>query len=129
MNGKYLIDTNYAIQLFTVLKTVEERLSHDPDLFLSAIVLGELFFGAYRSNHVQHNLEQISELTKIMHILSCDENTAEYYGVIKNQLLKNGRPIPENDLWQAALAKQHNLTVVTRDRHFQEVDQLDITTW
>jgi tRNA(fMet)-specific endonuclease VapC len=129
MNGKYLVDTNCAIQLFTGLKTVEERLSCDPDLYLSAIVLGELFFGAYRSQHVQHNLDQIGELTKTMNVLSCDEKTAEFYGEIKNQLLKKGRPIPENDLWLSALARQHNLTIVTRDRHFQEVEHLGIATW
>lgn len=129
MNGKYLIDTNYAIQLFSGLKTVEERLSHDPDLYLSAIVLGELFFGAYKSNHVQQNLKQITELTKTMHVLPCDGRTAEYYGAIKNQLFRKGRPIPENDLWLAALAKQHDLIVVTRDRHFQEVERLIIASW
>lgn len=129
MNGKYLIDTNYAIQLFSGLKTVEERLSHDPDLYLAAIVLGELFFGAYKSNHVQRNLKQINELKKIMHVLPCDEKTAEYYGEIKNQLFQKGRPIPENDLWLAALAKQHDLIIVTRDRHFQEVEQLVIASW
>ncbi|MGW8255996.1 MAG: PIN domain-containing protein [Thermoguttaceae bacterium] len=129
MNGKYLIDTNFAIQLFSGLKTVEERLSRNPNMYLSVIVLGELFFGAYRSHRIQHNLEQISELVKTLDVLSCDEKTSVYYGEIKNQLLEKGRPIPENDIWLAALAKQHNLTVITRDRHFQEIEQLDITTW
>jgi tRNA(fMet)-specific endonuclease VapC len=129
MNGKYLLDTNYAIQLLSGLKTVEERLSRNPDLYLSAIVLGELFFGVYRSHHIQHNLKQIGELIKIIDVLSCDVKTSEYFGAIKNQLLQKGRPLPENDLWLAALAKQHNLTVVTRDQHFQEVEQLDVTTW
>ena len=129
MNGKYLIDTNFAINLFSRLKTVEEQLSSDPDLYLSTIVLGELFFGAYRSRNVRHNIERIADLTKSMRVLSCDEKTSECYGVLKNQLHKKGRPIPENDLWLAALAHQHNLILVTRDRHFQEIEQLRTTAW
>jgi tRNA(fMet)-specific endonuclease VapC len=129
INGKYLIDTNFAIQLFSRLKTVEEHLSTDPDLYLSSIVIGELFFGAFRSHNVQQNIERIEDLAKTMRVLSCDKNTAECYGALKNQLQKKGRPIPDNDIWLAALAKQHNLILVTRDRHFQEVEQLNTITW
>ena len=51
------------------------------------------------------------------------------YGQIKNNLRAKGRPIPENDIWIAALAKQYGLTLVTRDGHFGEVDGLAIEAW
>jgi tRNA(fMet)-specific endonuclease VapC len=55
--------------------------------------------------------------------------TAQQYGEIKNALRAKGRPIPENDLWIAALSLQYGLTVVTRDDHFNAIDGLPIATW
>jgi len=48
---------------------------------------------------------------------------------VKNALLAKGRPIPENDVWIAALARQHDLVLVTRDEHFAEVDGLTLARW
>ena len=58
-----------------------------------------------------------------------DELTTLAYGTIKAALRKKGKPIPENDIWIAAIASQHNLTIVTRDKHFKEVDGLKIKKW
>jgi tRNA(fMet)-specific endonuclease VapC len=54
---------------------------------------------------------------------------ARQYGVIKNALRAKGRPIPENDIWIAAIAMQYHLTLVARDGHFQEVDGLVVGQW
>ncbi len=62
-------------------------------------------------------------------VLLCDVETARYYGDIKNQLRLKGRPLPENDIWIAAVALQHNLTLVTRDAHFQEIENLQVVGW
>jgi tRNA(fMet)-specific endonuclease VapC len=129
MDGKYLLDTNCAIQLLSDLKRVEERLSRDTSYYLSAIILGELFFGAYKSHRVRENLEKINELMNSMRILSCDEITADHYGLLKKQVRQKGRPIPENDLWLAALARQHSLVLLTRDRHFQDIEGVNVTEW
>ena len=51
-------------------------------------------------------------------------DTASLYGTIKANLRKKGKPIPENDIWIAAIAMQHDLTLLTRDRHFEAVDGL-----
>lgn len=59
-------------------------------------------------------------------IVPCDQATAEKYGRIRHALKVNGRPIPDNDIWIAALAIQHSLTLVTRDAHFQEVESLSL---
>ena len=55
--------------------------------------------------------------------------TARQYGIIKNQLRTRGKPIPENDIWIAAMAKQYQLTLVTRDNHFQHIHGLVIEQW
>jgi tRNA(fMet)-specific endonuclease VapC len=62
-------------------------------------------------------------------ILHCDLNVARVYGLLKQRLREKGRPIPENDIWIAATAANHNLILVTRDQHFDEVDGLTTIRW
>ena len=61
-----------------------------------------------------------------MTILVCDTETARQYGRIKVELRRKGRPIPENDMWIAAVALQHGLTLATRDAHFDAIDGLTV---
>ncbi len=56
-------------------------------------------------------------------------DTALNYGQIKNELRSKGKPIPENDVWIAALAIQHGLTLLSRDPHFQNVSNLVVEAW
>ena len=56
-------------------------------------------------------------------ILPGSVETARHYGIIKSQLKKKGRPIPENDVWIAAIAKEYDLTLVTRDDHFSYIGE------
>jgi tRNA(fMet)-specific endonuclease VapC len=56
--------------------------------------------------------------------MPCDAATAREYGRIKEILRAKGKPIPENDIWIAAMAVQHGLTLATRDQHFGEVPNL-----
>ena len=62
-------------------------------------------------------------------ILSSDADTAKRYGLIKAELKSKGKPIPENDIWIAAIAKQYDLTIVSRDHHFKEIDDLKLDEW
>lgn len=62
-------------------------------------------------------------------MLVSDTATGQAYGQIKSALRAKGRPIPENDIWIAAIAMQYNLVLATRDEHFREVDGLVIETW
>lgn len=98
-------------------------------LFISSIVLGEVYFGAYKSVRVTENLARIEKLVAHYQVLSCDKTTAARYGQIKQKSGAKGRPIPENDMWIAAIAMQYGLTLVTRDEHFKQVDGLLLETW
>ena len=62
-------------------------------------------------------------------ILPVTETTAKHYGVIKNELKQQGRLIPENDIWIAAIAQEYDLTLVTRDKHFSHVQGLKVEAW
>jgi len=59
----------------------------------------------------------------------CNAETAKKYGEIKNRLKEKGHPIPENDIWIAAIAQQYALTLVTRDAHFEGIENLKIEVW
>ena len=62
-------------------------------------------------------------------MLPCDLGTAAAYGQIKDELRLKGRPIPENDVWIAAVARQHGLILASRDDHFRSVDGLAVEAW
>ena len=129
MSGRYLLDTNIVIALFANDKPVLERLRQADEVFLPCIVLGELHYGARKSSRVESNLEKIEKFASSAVVLACDGATAPHYGKLKSQLRQKGRPLPENDVWIAAIARQHDLTLVSRDSHFDEVEELPVQAW
>jgi len=129
MNGRYLLDTNIVIALFAQDVVVIEKLQETEDIFIPSIVIGELYYGAQKSGQIDANTRRVDEFAVANVILSCDHETARWYGQVKNKLRAKGQPIPENDVWIAALAIQHNLILVTRDEHFKVVTDLQIEKW
>lgn len=129
MNGKLLLDTNIIIALFNGEISVLKKITEATDIFISCTAPGELYYGAYKSGQTDKNLEKINHFASIISLLNCDEHTAREYGIIKNSLRKKGNPIPENDIWIASIAKQYNLTLVTRDNHFIEIEELKWEIW
>ncbi len=129
MNGKFLLDTNIIIALFKNDSLVIEKIGAAAEVFLSNVTVGELYFGAYKSSRVKDNIRQWEIFILNNTILSCDRFTAKYYGKIKNDLKVKGKPIPENDIWIAAIAMQYNLTLVSRDKHFKEINGLSLQKW
>jgi tRNA(fMet)-specific endonuclease VapC len=124
----FLPDTNAAVAYLNGDKTIEALLLSG-DVFLSSIVLGELYFGAENSAHREQNITRVVAFANGRTLIGCDNLTAQLYGQIKRSLRIKGQPIPQNDTWIAAQANQHGFTLVTRDAHFQRVDGLTIATW
>lgn len=129
MTGRYLLDTNIAIAILEREIDLERLRSDGREIFLNSTVLGELFFGAEKSQRLDENLARIRFLASRCPVLPCDEETAQHYGAVKVLLHRKGRPIPENDIWIAASARQHGLTLVTRDGHFGYVENLGFEAW
>jgi len=129
MDGKYLLDTNVVVAFFLKERSVVERVLDASIIYVPSIVLGELFYGANRSHRAEHNAERIYRLMGWASVLSCDANTAYQFGMTKEQLAAKGRPIPDNDMWIAAIAQQHGLTLVSRDVHFKAVENLRLESW
>ncbi|MEP7200567.1 MAG: type II toxin-antitoxin system VapC family toxin [Chloroflexota bacterium] len=129
MNGNRLLDTNIVVRLMNGDPRITARIGNAENFLISSIVLGELYFGAVNSGRVAENLARIQQFKEQSAVLNCDSDTARQYADVRLALRKKGRPIPENDIWIAASALQHGLTLVTRDRHFNEIAGLQIEVW
>jgi tRNA(fMet)-specific endonuclease VapC len=128
MSGK-LLDTNAIVALQKNEPAFLAFLQQSDDLFIPAVVIGELYYGAANSERVTENTKVIDDLASENAILACDTATARLYGQIRHTLRIKGNPIPENDVWIAAIAMQYGLTLVTRDAHFQEIPGLAVEGW
>ena len=124
----FLLDTNIVIAVLNGESAVESQLPNKTT-FLASIVIGELYYGARKSRRSTENLAKIETFVANYPILACIKQTAEQYGLLKQALEAKGGLIPENDMWIAALAKQHGLTLVTRDDHFKRVEGLTTVRW
>lgn len=99
--------------------------------FTSAITVGEMVYGAYRSDRPDHFLRQLEErLWPNIRILPFDRTAAETYGRLRAQLEEAGVPLAEPDLRIAAIALTHDLTIVTGNvRHFSRLPGLRTENW
>ncbi len=124
-----MLDTNIVIALLNREVAAEVKLANASEAFLSSIVLGELYFGARNSARSAANITRLEAFAADKITLPCDIGTAREYGLVRKLLKDKGTPIPEADIWIAAAARQHNLTLVTRDAHFAVIDNLDTERW
>src|SRR5437867_2695969 len=113
---RLLVDTNVAIELIRRSANARQRLHPEATVYVPVVVLGELFHGAFNSNDVQKGLAEIEHLAASSKILVCDLGVCRWYGQIRNDLWRKGKPLPENDVWISATALAHGLPVVTRDQ-------------
>lgn len=129
----YLLDTNHAVQVMggpDALRELLVRRGQPEDrFFISITVLSELYFAAYASRRQAQNLQSINRLLDHIPLLDLDVMAAEEYGRIRAELKAKGRPIPGTDVQIAAVARLHDLTVLSTDHHFQYVDNLRVENW
>jgi len=124
MNGKFIIDANVVIDYLRGKNNLLFQLMDNEVVSISVIVIGELIFGAENSVQIKKHLSQVEELLSKVNIVGIDYETAKIYGKIRADLRKKGTPIPENDIWIAAIAIQNNFTLITNDRHFANINLL-----
>jgi len=127
--GSVLVDTNVVIAYFRGDKVVHPHFAGVTTVYLPWVVLGELHFGAQRAQRRLEQLAYIHDLLKYAVVLFADQDTTEVYGQVKAELARLGKPIPDNDLWIAAVARQHDLPLATRDAHFEQVPGLKTVAW
>ena len=97
-----------------------------PPIHLPLIVLGELLAGFAASGWAQANRDYLAKFMAPahVHLMRPDEKTARHYADLYALLRRQGTPVPANDLWIAALARQHRLPLLTFDAHFRNVPGL-----
>lgn len=119
------MDTSIIVQVLRSNAAVGKKLDEMSRVFVPLTAVGELF-GAYKSPHLTVHLQRTEKFLEKCIVLNPDRRTAEVYGEIKVALERKGNPIPENDIWIAATAIQHNLPLYENDKHFHEVDGLQL---
>ena len=124
-----ILDTNAVSALFAGDTDLEPLLARQQRLKLPVIVIGEYRFGLFRSKLRKSIEPLLKTLIRESDVLPVDERTAEVYAQLREDLRDRGRPIPENDMWIAALALQHEVPVISRDDHFDEVRQIVRVAW
>lgn len=129
MPGSALLDTSAAVAFLRGDQGLVDRLAQLDDVYTSAVVLGELLYGARHSAKRTQNLEKVTEFSLSIVVLPCDDQTAPAYARLKQGLRERGLPIPDNDLWIAATAVQHDLVLICDDAHFATLDELRRESW
>jgi tRNA(fMet)-specific endonuclease VapC len=129
MKGKFVLDSNVVIALFDREVSVLEQISAAERTIIPIPVIGELYYGAFKSQRSRSNIEKIDALALSHTIAGVNFDTAQLYGEIKSLLHRRGMPIPNNDIWIAAVALQHGAAVATRDAHFNVIDNLTVARW
>jgi tRNA(fMet)-specific endonuclease VapC len=95
------------------------------EMVLPAPVVGELRYGALNSRRASDNLADVERLVSRCRVLDITASTAATYARLRLSLKQKGKPIPENDLWIAALCVEHHVPLATLDGHFDAVDGLE----
>ena len=124
-----ILDTNGLSALADGDRTLEPILRRAAAIALPVIVLGEYRYGIRQSRNRLRYEYWLAEALASYQVLAVDEGTAEHYAEVREELKRMAHPIPGNDLWIAALARQHRLPIISRDRHFDFVPGLKRLAW
>ncbi|MBC7399042.1 MAG: type II toxin-antitoxin system VapC family toxin [Mucilaginibacter sp.] len=120
--NKCFLDTSVIIHFFKSNASIIELLKTFQEVYVSNIVVGELYYGAYASSNATKHIQQIQDFLTDCIIVSPDLDASIAYGKLKADLKRKGSPIPENDIWIAAIAIEQNIPLFTTDNHFKLLD-------
>jgi tRNA(fMet)-specific endonuclease VapC len=116
-----ILDTNALSAAADDDSSVLGLLASAGELALPMMVLGEYHYGIALSRNRVHYASLLQNLVADSIVLDINEETTHHYASINLELRRIGKPIPTNDLWIPALARQHRLAILSRDRHFDLV--------
>lgn len=125
---KLVLDANIYSDYAEGLPVVVDFLAiHGEDILLPSIVLGELSYGFMKGSRQRFNEKKLQEFIRKLkiEIIDVNQNVARKYGIIYLSLVKKGAKSPISDVWIAACCMATGGTLVTRDRHFRHVDQIE----
>jgi len=124
-----IYDTNAVSDFLDGVPSVIAIVGNSAFHGLPAIVIGEYLYGLRSSREQAAREPNFAAFTRTCHLISVTPDTAVHYAKLRHQLRLAGTPIPENDVWIAALALEHNLKVLSNDRHFDLVQGVERIGW
>jgi tRNA(fMet)-specific endonuclease VapC len=124
-----ILDTNALSAIADNEPAAVRIFSHAATIELPVIVLGEYRFGIAQSRRRDEYEKWLGELIAATKVLPVDDETSGHYAQIRAELKKAGLPIPSNDLWIAALSRQHRVPVMSHDQHFDAVPGVKRIGW
>lgn len=124
-----ILDTNALSAVADDEPTAVRLFSQAASIELPAIVLGEYRFGIAQSRRRKEYEKWLEQLIAATRFLPVDQETTGHYAQVRSELKKAGKPIPSNDLWIAALCRQHRLPMMSEDNHFDAVQGLKRIRW
>jgi tRNA(fMet)-specific endonuclease VapC len=124
-----ILDTNALSAVADNEPAAARIFSEAAGIELPVIVLGEYRFGMAHSRRRTEYEKWLKELIVATRVLPVDDETSSHYAQVRAELKKAGKPIPSNDLWIAALCRQHRLPLMSQDRHFDSVQNLKRIGW
>jgi len=127
--GRLAVDINAVIAYREGIVKVCTLMEEADSLFLPAIVLGELLYGAANSARPEKNEQAVRKFLVQSVFVPIDVAIAVRYANVRFGLKKMGRPIPENDIWIAATCLELDLPLLTMDGHFDYVHGLKVIKW
>lgn len=116
-----IVDTNAVSAWAEGHPGVQTPLRSADRLVVPVIVLGEYYFGIRQSRYRHRYEDWLRRYLPLVEIATITQVTAGVYAEIRLELKRAGTPIPPNDAWIAALARQHALPVLSNDVHFDYV--------
>ena len=125
---KLVLDTNvYCDYAEGLPHAVNILATRGDDIYLPSIVLGELTYGFMKGRRQQFNEKKLQEIINklAIEIIDVNQNVSRKYAIIYLYLVKKGAKIPINDVWIAACCMEVGGTLMTRDRHFRHVEQIE----
>ena len=129
----YMLDTNICIYIIKQQpKSVLEKFESLSvgSVAMSLVTLGELEYGALRSNNSEKAMGVLEELVNYIPVLPMAESVAKEYADIRADLAAKGTPIGNNDLWIAAHARDLGCTLITNNlKELARVSNLQIDNW
>lgn len=124
-----ILDTNALSALFKKESGIEAYLKDADQLYVPVIVIGEYLFGLQASSRAGELKKLLTDFLRTSRVLSLNGGTADFYGDIRGELKRAGTPIPENDIWIAALVREYALPILSRDVHFDYVKGVERLGW
>ena len=124
-----ILDTNALSAFADGVAPVVQQIAGADELHVPVIVLGEYRFGIATSRRRREYEAWLAHGRAFWNMLPVVEETATHYASIRRQLKRAGAPLPANDVWIAALARQHDLPVLSRDTHFDVVSGVTRLSW